>query len=129
MRVKTKDLTRAALNWAVAKCEGATEEWRDCAPFLWRGVACIRIAGHDAEYKPSTDWSQGGPITEREGIQVTPDGVGWNAIIHRNIFNEDGSEAYQWGNTYLVAAMRCYVASKLGEEVEVPDELCEGETA
>ena len=26
------------------------------------------------------------------------------------------------GSTHLIAAMRCYVASKLGDEVEVPDE-------
>jgi hypothetical protein len=30
--------------------------------------------------------------------------------------------------TPLIAAMRCYVASKLGDEVDVPDELTE-ETA
>ena len=27
------------------------------------------------------------------------------------------------GPTPLIAAMRCYVASKLGDEVEVPEEL------
>ena len=29
----------------------------------------------------------------------------------------------QFGPTPLIAAMRCYVASKLGDEVEVPEEL------
>jgi hypothetical protein len=32
----------------------------------------------------------------------------------------------QWicrGPTPLIAAMRCYVASKMGDEVDVPDEL------
>lgn len=29
---------------------------------------------------------------------------------------------YPYGPTPLIAAMRCYVASKLGEEVEIPDE-------
>lgn len=28
-----------------------------------------------------------------------------------------------YGPTPLIAAMRCFVASKLGDEVEVPDEL------
>jgi len=28
-----------------------------------------------------------------------------------------------YGPTPLIAAMRCYVASKLGEEVEAPEEL------
>jgi hypothetical protein len=27
------------------------------------------------------------------------------------------------GHTPLIAAMRCYVASKLGEEIDVPEEL------
>lgn len=31
----------------------------------------------------------------------------------------------QAGATLLIAAMRCYVTSKLGEKVEVPDELLE----
>ena len=30
---------------------------------------------------------------------------------------------YGYGPTPLIAAMRCYVASKLGDEVEVPVEL------
>jgi hypothetical protein len=29
----------------------------------------------------------------------------------------------QYGDTPLIAAMRCYVASKLGDEVEIPKEL------
>lgn len=28
------------------------------------------------------------------------------------------------GPTPLISAMRCYVAFKLGDEVDVPDELC-----
>jgi hypothetical protein len=28
-----------------------------------------------------------------------------------------------YGHTPLIAAMRCYVASKLGDEVEIPQEL------
>jgi hypothetical protein len=30
------------------------------------------------------------------------------------------------GTTPLIAAMRCYVASKLGDEVEIPVELIKG---
>lgn len=29
----------------------------------------------------------------------------------------------RYGPTPLIAAMRCYVASKLGDEVEIPEEL------
>ena len=31
------------------------------------------------------------------------------------------------GPTPLIAAMRCYVASKLGDEIEIPTELTKGE--
>ena len=38
-------------------------------------------------------------------------------------------DSYEWaestGHTPLIAAMRCYVASRLGYEVEVPEELME----
>jgi hypothetical protein len=63
------------------------------------------------------DWALGGPIIEREGITVRryTDAL-WDASIGRLDYVADGP-------TPLVAAMRCYVISKLGDEVEVPDEL------
>lgn len=97
MKTKTNELTGAALDWAVAM----TENW----------------AGADFEIKPySTDWSQGGPIIERENLELVPLCPGtWRAIsMGRDWYN---------GRTPLEAAMRCYVASKLGDEVEVPEEL------
>jgi hypothetical protein len=78
------------------------------------------------DYHYSTIWSQGGPIIERERISIEDcqDGAGlyWEAT---RIEPPSVSEAR--GPTPLIAAMRCYVASKLGDEVEVPDELLEKE--
>ena len=37
-----------------------------------------------------------------------------------------GEDGGYYGPTPLIAAMRCYVSSKLGDEVDVPDELLEG---
>ena len=72
----------------------------------------------------STDWAQGGPIIEREWLDVTPwpneseESKRWDCVQH------DCNPPYQqFGPTPLIAAMRCYVASKLGEEVDVPEEL------
>lgn len=116
-KIKTSELTGAALDWAVATCEGVTDEWREDGPFLWNGVPCIRIGGHDVNYKPSTDWAQGGPIIEREGMHLT---CGLNksyAMLNM------GYLVHEYGDTPLIAAMRCYVASKLGDEVDVPEEL------
>ena len=99
--MKTSELTGAALDWAVAKCEGYR----------------LDLVPEDG-YTPSTDWAQGGPIIEREVIDlVSPLGcptTSWVASRGR---------IYANGPTPLMAAMRCYVASKLGDEVEVPDEL------
>jgi hypothetical protein len=121
--VKTSELKGAALDWAVAKCEGATDEWDGYKPFFWRGVACIRIGGFDVEYTPSTDWALGGPIIEREGIAIAAhlDGDEW---IAENYWRE----VTQTGPTPLIAAMRCYVASCLGDEVDASSEL-KGEEA
>lgn len=100
--MKTSELTGAALDWAVAMAEN------------W--------AGADFEVKPySTDWAQGGPIMEREGIGATvvssgSDDEKWLGANFKGTFVE-------YGPTCLVACMRTYVASKLGDEVEVPDEL------
>jgi hypothetical protein len=123
--MKTSELTGAALDWAVAKCEGATDEWHTDKPFFWDGVPCVREAGHDVNYTPSTNWSQGGPIIEREGISVicwSFHSMPWKASIEGG--TDAGIDLYvEYGPTPLIAAMRCYVASKMGAEVEVPDEL------
>ena len=112
--MKTDYLTGATLVSAVAKCEAATDAWRSGAPFLWDGVPCIRIYGHDVDYTPSTDWAQGGPIIEREKIATAwhiTRWVAWRGVVEHP------------GPTPLIAAMRCYVAAKLGDDIEIPEEL------
>lgn len=64
----------------------------------------------------STDWSQGGPIIERKGIQLARVGDVWEAWV-------DADGVFCQGPTPLIAAMRCYVTSELGDEVEIPEEL------
>jgi hypothetical protein len=102
MKIKTSELTGAALDWAVAKAIG--------------------------EYKPvavpsySTDWAQGGPIIERKNIGLVcqqPEST--QRCAYRQ--TPDGEVFYYYGPTQLIAAMRCYVASELGDEVEIPEEL------
>lgn len=79
-------------------------------------AAALMLRGGLDGFEPSTDWSQGGPIIERELISVSSqtNGHSWAA---------KGAHNYSYGPTPLIAAMRCYVASKLGDEVDVPDEL------
>lgn len=107
--METADLTGAALDWAVAQCLDAR-----FAEFVKSGWP----------YSPSTDWGQGGPIIERERMDVWVgcDTDNWCATKANN---EDAAEDFvlMQGQTPLIAAMRCYVASKLGTSVEIPEEL------
>lgn len=113
----TQELIGAALDWAVAKCEG----------YFDSDMASVRDGVTDVFYfdkwSPSTDWAQAGVIIERERISISPRDGYWEALYYDNLFQEDGSEYFQLGATPLVAAMRCYVASKLGDEVQLPEEV------
>ena len=102
--MKTSELKGPALDWAVAKCEGLVQgvSWEHWAP------------------RHSTNWAQGGPIIEREHINVSYEGQGvWLAGGFNGVCYLMG----HGGPTPLIAAMRCYVAIKLGDEVEIPEEL------
>ena len=111
MKVKTNTLKDGPLDWAVAKCEGYR---LDLAP--------------EGSYTPSTDWAQGGPIIEREFLELRPGSFVGSKEFPR-IFaawaqNQRGGKTISGtGPTQLIAAMRCYVASKLGDEIEIPKEL------
>jgi len=107
MKVKTSELSGAALDWAVGQADEC-----DLAP---------------VEY--STKWEFGGPIIEREKIELKYLGYYnppyWGALkFNPSAYERKGAV----GPTPLIAAMRCYVASKLGDEVEVSDELLHGES-
>ena len=106
--MRTSELTGVALDWAVAKCEELSD--RDNAATWLRDY----LIGFSTRY--STNWSQGGPIIERE--QLALDYAGNNEWLSWDSYGES-----ILGPTPLIAAMRCYVASKLGDEVEIPKEL------
>jgi hypothetical protein len=120
MKVKTSNLTGSALNWAVAKAEGLRVN-DDGSMKYWKYFPGY---GDDDFDIPAytTDWSQGGPLIEREHISTTQDHSGlWLAYIGWNY--ADSKDHMQADRSLLVAAMRCFVVSKLGDEVDVPKEL------
>lgn len=126
MRVKTAELTGAALDWAVAKCEGWESGKYMMSPDIRKdvnGKVIGIMVPKNHEYmwfKPSTDWAQGGPIIERERISIRQ----WTNVPIVNAYMPvDGAEWATDATSPLIAAMRCYCCSKLGNEVEVPDEL------
>ena len=110
--IKASELTGAALDWSVAKCEDFK-----LAPIDDGDTSVYYDDEHDnlQVYTPSTDWKQGGPIIEREGISIVHQGDQWSAQTDDDLF--------AYGPTPLIAAMRCYVASKMGDTIEVPEEL------
>lgn len=120
MQIKVSELSGIALDWAVAKVEG-----KDIIQILRdNGNTALTIECYDGfngffDYSPSTDWSQGGPIIERDAIWLGYlDGI---PAAHKHI----DVKYLNTGPTPLIAAMRCYVASELGGVVDVPDELME----
>ena len=120
--MKTTELTGTALDYAVAIAEGGTDFGFDGIThgFKLNGRMKVLATGWalSMSYHPSTNWAQGGPIIEREKLDVFCSGNVWDASTgdrHPNVIKT--------GTTPLIAAMRCYVASKLGDEVEIPEEL------
>lgn len=116
MGMKTIALEQAtgpALDLLVATCEG------HLASITKSGEVIILREGITDYFDPHRNWGWAGPIIEREGLLVRPQpGNGWDSWKH-------GADepCYSIGPTPLIAAMRCYVTSKLGDEVEVPEEL------
>lgn len=134
--MKVSELTGKALDYAVALCEGGVDFRFDTVATYW-----ITINGKDLalspswaqSFTPSTDWRQGGPILEREKISIQPRFLGLTEESKSPVYQgwqaSELREAY-WmsprnvlGETPLIAAMRCYVESKLGNEIEIPKEL------
>lgn len=118
--MKTSELTGAALDWAVAKAEGHDFEIVDGAVVTGKTIVDEEGLGWDELFTPSTDWSQGGPIIEREEIYL---GGGVAGIYHSFKGDYTAQLNLTYGHTPLIAAMRCFVSSKLGNEVEIPQEL------
>jgi hypothetical protein len=111
--MKTSELTGAALDWAVELAKGT--HWSLNGYFIFKRSTGTEYVGKNAEWRYSTDWSQGGPIIEREGIAVRE--------VLKGSWVADLEVGFEEGPTPLIAAMRCYVASKLGDDVDVPEEL------
>lgn len=111
--MKVSDLTGEQLDTWVAKAEGVV---------ISRDPDGLLFVGRGRYWAPSSDWSLGGPILEREQIQLqcldkARPSSRWRAFVL--LHEGDSLEAFsQEGATMLIAAMRCFVASKLGEDVD-----------
>ncbi|MCV4343132.1 DUF2591 domain-containing protein [Pseudomonas capsici] len=129
IEAKTAELSGLALNWAVGLCMGW--EYRRC-----RDLTCMGWYDGKQEnfqcisWRPSTEWSQGGPLIEKYNVQTSyngngfsrsPTGKHWCAYVCKPSGQEELPSGS--GPTPLTAACRAIVASKLGDTVQIPVEL------
>ena len=121
MKISTKNLSGEALNFVVCKAEGYTAELTSY------GTTCCRNECGTIWHPAYLSWADAGPIIERECINLCCLGAGsevpknpdcWEA----RIFDHD-ELICRFGTSALEAAMRCFVAYKLGDEVKIPKEL------
>lgn len=123
MKIKTSELTDKALRYAVALALGATGFHFDTVSTYWMVLDGKDIAlngGWAQAFKPDVDWAQGGPLMEQHGISVMRVYKDWA----HPWCAEHGERGFTNAATPLLAAGRCFVASMLGDEVDVPEELC-----
>ena len=150
--MKTNELTGTALDWAVELAKGTSWSDKGYFVFK-NPDGTTRAVSSRPEWCYSTAWAQGGPIIERanvtiiradddyevaaKGFTTTKRIPQWFAECsqwtgHSTTTSYEGenmeptfmiSEDGYYGTTPLIAAMRCFVASKLGEEVDIPQEL------
>lgn len=130
VEVKASDLTGPALDWAVAHATKAWEFAHEWFPTMtldprFSGVrdyifdGCVWLEPNNPfrqdpqPFRPSTDWSQGGPLWD-EWATSMEHYDGWLVAVV-------GGDAQ--GHTKLIALCRAIVSAKLGDVVQVPKEL------
>ena len=123
MLVNVSEATNVQIDWLVAKCEGF-----DALAYEIKRKAQNRSSWEAApRWAPSTDWSQGGPIIGQmfaQGLRLhTAEYV--TGVHNKNLIvaSLDNPNGFYYGPTPLIAAMRCYIASKFGNEIDIPKEL------
>ena len=115
--MKTCDLIGPALEWAVATCEGRDMYFDADGEGPWFRDCDTHPEGFNTDYE---SWETCGPIIEREGIGTSKH---FSDYFQQWMWFGKISGLVRHGPTPLIAAMRCFVASKLGDEIEIPKEL------
>ncbi|MDE9463524.1 phage protein NinX family protein [Xenorhabdus bovienii] len=116
MKIKTSELTGRALDWAVAKADGRGVKINELGYVFVCDNRSIGV------YSPSTDWAKCGELIDTHLIELNNQVISENEVEHWATCMDE----YIYGSTALEAACRIVVHVKLGDEVEIPDELLEG---
>ena len=122
--MKTSELIDLALDWAVTSINNPDALRYGVAD--WREQRRSTTKNGEFLHRYHQSWSQGGPIIEREKLELEyyAENDEWRSQVM--YIAPNGSvfvDTSKYGTTPLVAAMRCYVASKLGDEISIPKEL------
>ncbi|GAB6047659.1 hypothetical protein JCM19379_14830 [Methyloparacoccus murrellii] len=106
MKVRTQVETLAgnSLDWVVGYVlEGGDHE--------------LAAQASRGEYRPSSDWSIGGPLIESAQIRLSPTREGyWRAT-------KPGEDWASVGKTPLIAAMRFLIRHRHASEIDIPWQL------
>lgn len=119
--INVADATPLQIDWLVAKCQGYKLVSDGISILIERGKE-LRILGPNSSslsFSPSTNPSHSQPIIESKRIGIVPRSSGWEAAI--DLDEGDAMVQFAIGPTTLVAGMRCFLISELGETVEVPE--------
>jgi hypothetical protein len=103
-----------ALSAAVAELEGIGLDEYGCMDTI-KGQKVLYLHMHTDKipYRPDENWREGGPIIEREMIGITRHAFPDPEHGHQPWFAESVEGLFtQYGDTALIAAMRCYVAMR-----------------
>lgn len=124
MKIRTSELIDEKLDWAVAVCEN-----RSGRTYMRDGKLYEPLCEEFLCY--STNWAKAGEIIDREidslrkrseAEELSLAYPNPNFKFKAEIFTDDDYFC-GFGSTPLIAAMRCYVTSKLGDIVDIPEEL------
>ena len=133
IKTKVAEATGAVLDWMVSRCVIFKDDtWIEHGGVWWK----------DKPFIPSSAYECGGWLLGENGIASRSDSKGvWYAMMSVDLGNGERAQWVEYtfrgldktasqprlcrfqGSTQLEACMRCLVASKLGEIVEVPEEL------
>ena len=132
--IKVSEATTYQLEWLVAIALG----WTDVQISAYempgepdetffrpsKVVDGVEVCGSGLPWKPTSNREQGWRIIEKIGgfelkiwLESSP-----SSKCEAHIHNYEGNWI-AFGSTPLIAALRCFVASQLGENVEVPEVL------
>ncbi len=124
-RVNVSTLEGSALDWAVAKCQNLPIRHdpmgfgtgSEAGFWVWDDAPKGQTTKIGRGYNPSSSWHLAGPILEENDISLMSPST-TSRLCSASL---PGGEYKQNGNTLLIASMRAYVQSVVGDEIDLPE--------